>query len=230
MLRQKKHCCSVPPIIYREHFPCVDLVVYGKSICISQNPVSRFQWAKFIKSGAYFEDAVWNGNERERRKDMLGDRLLDEVDFDWSRGSEPVTNIDWFEAAAYCRWQGGRLPWSSEYEKLKEQEAIALALPKKRTGLLGWWNRNTAVRPSEPSNDRVLREWCGEWWNPVYKGPEVSSSAGQPLRRLCGDRREPVSERMLQHGRRRDVGFRVVLEKHRDSALRDHREKTTNEW
>lgn len=32
------------------------------------------------------------------------------------RGDQPVTEVSWFAARAYCRWSGGRLPTTSEWE------------------------------------------------------------------------------------------------------------------
>lgn len=150
----------------------------------SLRPVSLAQWAQFIRDG-YFVDSSWGKDLSARRGGLLGDSLLDEVGFSWGERNNPVTTVNWFEAAAYCRWRGGRLPWSRECDELRR----------------GFSN---AIR----------KEWCGEYWNGLFRyPPEINPSIGR-LRRLAGDTdpQKPDTERMICSGRSPAIGFRVVFD------------------
>lgn len=159
---------------------------------VSVRPVSLSQWARFIREG-YFEDGSWGGCEHARmyrRADVLGDRLLEEVGFLWDKNNNPathsVTNINWFEAAAYCRWYGGRLPWSRECD-----------------GFPG------------DINHSVWKEWCGEYWHQSYRYPDGTLPTIRQVRRLAGsgtDPRRPETERMVCTRRSPEIGFRIVFD------------------
>lgn len=92
---------------------------------IDRTEVANEEFVRFVRDGGYDEPSLWPetlsllGGPLPRR-DALA-RLVDETGFasprNWSgaiypqgEGGLPVTSVTWYEADAYCRWAGKRLP------------------------------------------------------------------------------------------------------------------------
>jgi iron(II)-dependent oxidoreductase len=111
----------------------VELAAYR----IDRAPVTNARFLEFVEDGGYRRRELWSEEgwvlrEREGWERPLywtadgGERRFDSIEP--LAGEVPVMHVSWFEADAYARWRGARLPTEAEWE-----HAAALVEPERGT-------------------------------------------------------------------------------------------------
>jgi iron(II)-dependent oxidoreductase len=103
--------------------------VHVPSFFIDTVPVTNAAYAEFIADGGYDDQRWWTpaGWDHRQRAGLSAPMTWRREGGQWLRTTfgvtepappaEPVMHVSWYEADAYARWAGRRLPTESEWEK-----------------------------------------------------------------------------------------------------------------
>jgi len=108
---------ATPPswasVEFRSEHPAHE-VALSRGYWIDVTEVTVAEFAAFASAGGYDDDANWSPDGWAWRQSM-GASTLPRPCLE-QQPDEPQVCITWYEAEAYARWRGGRLPTEAEWE------------------------------------------------------------------------------------------------------------------
>lgn len=91
--------------------------VYLSAFWLDVYPVTNARYGLFLRDNGYEEERWWSPAGWSWRKRRRIQRPLMWNQAGWDGPDQPVAGVSWYEAEAYARWAGRRLPTDAEWEK-----------------------------------------------------------------------------------------------------------------
>lgn len=98
-------------------------IIQVQRFFLDRYPVTNAQYAAFVAAGGYEQPALWDPSILPAVLDFVdqtgrpGPRYWRNGTFPPGREDHPVVGVNWYEASAYARWVGKRLPSDAEWVK-----------------------------------------------------------------------------------------------------------------
>jgi ergothioneine biosynthesis protein EgtB len=169
---------------------------------LATRPVSNGDWAEFIADGGYATATLWlsEGWDWVRREGIAAPLYWREDGTHFTLGGRiernpdaPVSHVSYYEADAFARWAGARLPREEEWESAGEADDAAsgqqldeagAVLPQPKAGLFGsvweWTQSAFSAFPGFAPAAGAVGEYngkfmCGQF---VLKGASCATPRG----------------------------------------------------
>lgn len=101
----------------------IERLVRVQALFLDRYPVTNRQYRAFITAGGYEQISLWEASVWPAILDFVdttghpGPRFWKEGNYPAGQEDHPVVGVSWYEANAYARWVGKRLPTDPEWVK-----------------------------------------------------------------------------------------------------------------
>ncbi|MDE0186960.1 MAG: formylglycine-generating enzyme family protein [Candidatus Poribacteria bacterium] len=152
--------------------------IYLDAFYIDKYEVTKQQYEEFMLAGGYQNQQLWTeeGWEFITKNEIvvplgLGVRYFTPTE------NQPATGISWYEADAYARWAGKRLPTEAEWEKAargNDGNTYPWGHEMDFTAVFYQFGRDPSPVGSYPTGASTFGafdmagnawEWCSDWYN-----------------------------------------------------------------
>ncbi len=156
-------------------------VTFSGSFQLSKHVVTNGQFSGFMKAGGYGERSLWHEAGWRWREENNVREPEYWRDSKWNGATQPVVGVSWWEADAFCRWAGCRLPSEREWEAAARgphgwnypwegdwRPSICNSYEAELgvTTPVGIFPQSVAVCGAHDMAGNVW-EWCDDKWNPT---------------------------------------------------------------
>lgn len=119
-----------------------------------------------------------------------GHDMPPEPPYGW-HDKNPVVNLTWGEANAYCEWVGGSLPTEAQWEYAAHGGAETTYSGSNQVGAVAWYTSNAGGKPGivsakSPNGFGLydmtgnVWEWCRDWYDRKYYNQSSSINPSGP--------------------------------------------------
>ena len=160
--------------------------VYLNDYKIDAYPVTNRQYIEFMDDGGYSDFQYWlsDGWEKVQNEQWKSPMYWESVDGKWMTRdflgrrkinlNEPVCHVSFYEANAYCKWAGKRLPTEAEWEK-----AACWNEKKQKKSIFPWGDE-----PPDHTRANLLESYL---WNCTEIGAYPEGKSHYGCHQMIGD-------------------------------------------
>jgi formylglycine-generating enzyme required for sulfatase activity len=139
-------------------------IVVVRGFWIGQTEVTVGAYKRFVQAR----------NEKMPPEPKWLDHLLNPG---WQDPQQPIVNVTWDEAQAFCTWTGGRLPTESEWEYASRAGSTSARYGD--LGSIAWYSDNSGDHPF--NGEEIMKASPNDYGDLLYKSGAHPHAVGQKI-------------------------------------------------